>query len=372
VFGKARIKAGFSFKKLNTSRQSRSAACPGLKKQHMKIHAEDNHELVRANHNDLQMMPLSEALNWYNQFVTFSKSILKMDLDYGVIPGTPKPSLYKPGAEKLRLVYGLGSEQECIEKSVDLDRPYIDYTYRCTIKSKQGQILAQCEGSCNSMEPKFGYTWKAIDKLPFGIDVSLLPSRLARKKITEFDFAIRKGETTGPYGKPQAYWNKWRSAIEEGIAKKHFVQRPGRELEEWEMDETAILYRIPNPNVISMKNTIMKMAQKRAFVGAILVSTGASEFYTQDIEDMELNGQVLSNEKQVPEEPEQAEIHQRPEKKVKHEVPGLWYARLEKCKTPDEIDELGKKHATTINANPDLRRLFVIYKMRLKKNMPEA
>lgn len=30
------------------------------------------------------------------------------------------------------------------------------------------------------------------------------------------------------------------------------------------------------------------MAQKRAFVWAILVATGASEFYTQDVEDMDL------------------------------------------------------------------------------------
>ncbi len=301
----------------------------------MKIHMEDNQELQRVNHNDLQMIPISEAQIWYNQFVTFSKSILKMDLDYGVIPGTPKPTLYKPGAEKLRLVYGLGAEQECIEKSIDIDRPYIDYTYRCTIKSKQGQILAQCEGSCNSMEPKFGYTWKSIDKLPNGVDVSNLSSKLSQKKITEFDFAIRKGETTGPYGKPQAYWDKWRSAIREGTANKNFVQRSDKGFDVWELDEPVILYRIANPNVVGMKNTIMKMAQKRAFVGAILLSTGASEFYTQDIEDMEINARVYSNEKRVPEEQEQEDVQQQPEKKVKQSIPGLWFARLEKCKTPN-------------------------------------
>jgi hypothetical protein len=30
------------------------------------------------------------------------------------------------------------------------------------------------------------------------------------------------------------------------------------------------------------------MAQKRAYVGAILNATGASEFYTQDVEDMNI------------------------------------------------------------------------------------
>lgn len=337
----------------------------------MKMQAEEHYELQKASHNDMQMMPLSEAQNWYNEFVTFSRSILKMDLDYGVIPGTPKPSLYKPGAEKLRLVYGLSSEQELIEKVLDLDRPYLDYTYRCTIKTKQGQILAQCDGSCNSMEPKFGFSWKTLDKLPGGADISKLPSKLSRRKITEYDFAIQKAETSGPYGKPQAYWNKWKLAIRSGIATKNVVHRSGRELEQWEMDESVTLYRIVNPNVISMKNTIMKMAQKRAFVGAILVATGASEFYTQDIEDMDINGQLYSNEKNIPEEPEQEEVQQQPEKKSMRSIPGLWYARLDKCKTPADVDELGKKHADTINANADLRRLFVIYKMWVKKNIQE-
>lgn len=333
----------------------------------MKIQSDDNYGRHKSSHNDMQMMPLSEAQNWYNEFVTFSKSILKMDLDYGVIPGTPKPSLYKPGAEKLRLVYGLSSEQDCIENIADLDRPYIDYTYRCTIKSKQGQILAQCDGSCNSMEPKFGFTWKTADRLPSGIDVSKLPCKVVRKRTTEYDFAIQRAETTGTYGKPLAYWSKWQSAIKLGTATKHQVQRNGKTFDEWELDETLTLYRIANPNVISMKNTIMKMAQKRAFVGAILVATGASEFYTQDIEDMEINGQVFSNEKNVPEETVQPEIQQQPAKEEKTSIPGLWYTRLEKCKTPADVNQLERKHADTINANPDLRRLFVIHKLRVRK-----
>jgi hypothetical protein len=138
----------------------------------------------------LQMMPIDQAKDWYNDFVNFSKSILKQDLDFGIIPGTPKPSLYKPGAEKLRFVYGLSSEIRCIDKTIDLDRPFIDYTYRCTIKSKTGQILAQCEGSCNSMEPKYGYVWKTLKELPEGIDISKLPSRTIGKKISEFDFKL--------------------------------------------------------------------------------------------------------------------------------------------------------------------------------------
>lgn len=47
-------------------------------------------------------------------------------------------------------------------------------------------------------------------------------------------------------------------------------------------------------------------------------------------------------------------------------IPGHWYAKLEKCKTPIEVDELGKKHSETVNANPELRKLFVKRKSDLK------
>jgi hypothetical protein len=258
------------------------------------------HEALATRPERMQMMPIDQAKDWYSDFVNFSKSILKLDLDYGIIPGTPKPSLYKPGAEKLRFVYGLSSEIRCIDKIIDLDRPFLDYTYRCTIKSKTGQILAQCEGSCNTMEPKYGYVWKSLKEIPEGTDVSRLPSKSIGKKISEFDFAINRAQTAGQYGKPQEYWEKWFEAIDSGFAKKVKKRSVnGRKFDAWEIDETVTLYRLLNHDVMSIKNTIMKMAQKRAFVGAILLATGASEFFTQDIEDMDINGHLHNSDKPV-------------------------------------------------------------------------
>lgn len=37
--------------------------------------------------------------------------------------------------------------------------------------------------------------------------------------------------------------------------------------------------------IADVLNTLMKMAQKRAYVGAVIQATGASDFYTQDIDD---------------------------------------------------------------------------------------
>jgi hypothetical protein len=48
-------------------------------------------------------------------------------------------------------------------------------------------------------------------------------------------------------------------------------------------------YRTLNP--YDAKNTVEKMAEKRAFVAAVLLGTGASDIFTQDLEDLAyLNG----------------------------------------------------------------------------------
>lgn len=40
-----------------------------------------------------------------------------------------------------------------------------------------------------------------------------------------------------------------------------------------------------NTEIFDQINTLQKMAQKRALIGAVLIATGASEFFTQDLED---------------------------------------------------------------------------------------
>jgi hypothetical protein len=188
----------------------------------------------------MEMIPMSKVKKWYDEFVKFSKDILKENLDYGKIPGTPKPTLLKPGAEKLRFVYGLGVEMKCMSKTEKMDDPaFIDYTYKATVTSKSGQILAESEGSCNSYEAKFKYTWFEGPK----------PNDEQIKRLK----AEKKGR-----------WKKNAKGA-------------------WIWQEKA-----ENPEVAGLKNTIMKMAQKRAMVAAILIATGASEFFTQDLEDMDI------------------------------------------------------------------------------------
>ncbi len=43
---------------------------------------------------------IAQTASHYKVMVAFVKAQMKRDIDYGVIPGTKKPTLLKPGAEK--------------------------------------------------------------------------------------------------------------------------------------------------------------------------------------------------------------------------------------------------------------------------------
>ena len=155
-------------------------------------------QLVGVKHENMQLMSMKDMKNWYKEFGEFNRSILKDKLDYGTIPGINKPSLFKPGAEKLRFVYGLGVELAIVDKIEEFnsDPAFFDYTYRATVTSKTGQILAQCDANCNSHEPKWRYTWMDAEK----------PDNKA-------DENKMKAERKGKWQKGGSKW-QWRERIE--------------------------------------------------------------------------------------------------------------------------------------------------------------
>lgn len=61
-----------------------------------------------------------------------------------------------------------------------------------------------------------------------------------------------------------------------------------RERTEWRKNEKGVResHKVETP-IFDVLNTLQKMAQKRALIGATLLATGASEFFTQDMLDPE-------------------------------------------------------------------------------------
>ncbi|MBM4158628.1 MAG: hypothetical protein FJ216_07605 [Ignavibacteria bacterium] len=185
----------------------------------------------------LEHKTIDDLLEWHSFMRNLKKDILRPDIDYGITPGITKPVLFKPGAEKLRNAFNLEIDSmECVNEICDISKPYIDFTYKCIIKTKRGIKAGICEANANSYEPKFRYTYSYTTKKP-----------------TKEESDRAKAAGIGRWKKINDKWI-W-------VEKKE------------------------NREIIGLKNNIKKIAQKRAFVGAILIATGASEFFTQDMEE---------------------------------------------------------------------------------------
>ena len=153
------------------------------------------------------------------------RGVMKEGTHFGTIPGTPKPSLWKPGAEVLCMTFRLAP---LLESHTTADDPDAEWGYQskrrdgtaihgtcigffeieatCTVQNQSGEILSRCSARCNNREAKY-------------------------RSLSIYD----------------------------------------------------------------VRNTIQKMAEKRAFVSAVLMATGASDIFTQDIEDFPdlIEGHVL-------------------------------------------------------------------------------
>ena len=240
---------------------------------------------------------IQSALARYEAFGEFVSKILKKDTDYGEIPGTNKPTLLKAGAEKLGAFFGLRPifvPQESVNDwtgKAHNGEPFFFREYKVQLY-RNGELVGEGIGSCNSWEKKYRYRWVNEMDLPADIDVSQYECKDGA--ISEFAFAVEKAETTGKYGKPKEYRQQFADAIANGTAKQiKRKTKKGDEMDAWEIG--GKLYAVPNKDVADQVNTIDKMAQKRAFVAAILIATNASDYFTQDMEDFQDHGISYEN-----------------------------------------------------------------------------
>ena len=153
---------------------------------------------------------------------------LKESHDYGVIAGAgSKPTLLKPGGEKICMMFGLNPEYDFLERTENYKDGFFAYNIKCTLY-RNGSAVSQGVGNCNSMEKKYRYI--NSDTVPAGVDESSV------EKITD------------KYGRTK--------------------------------------YKIPKPHIADLVNTILKMAKKRAFIDAVLQVASLSDVFTQDLEDI--------------------------------------------------------------------------------------
>lgn len=184
---------------------------------------------------------ITETLKKVSIMQSTIKGLLKEGHDFGLIPGCgDKPTLYKPGAEKILMAFGLTSEYELVERTESFEGiGFFAYTVKCKL-SHNGAKITEGLGHANTKEPKWAYKWVYENKIPDGFKKEDLP-------------------------------------------KKENKSRTG---------STYFTYRI-DEDANGKANTILKMAKKRAQIDAVLTVASLSELFTQDLEDLSANGNIV-------------------------------------------------------------------------------
>lgn len=189
------------------------------------------------------------------------RDVMTPGIDYGYIPGTEprnedekkfkKPALFQAGAEKLAVLFRLGPDYDIINQERDGD--HLTITSKCTLTHiPTGNKFGSALGSCSTMESKYAYR-KGVRKCPAcGAE------------------AIIKGKAE--YGGGWLCFQK-----KSGCGAKFADGDPA--IEEQQAGKVA------NEDKADQFNTVLKMANKRAFTSAIKGATAASAIFSVDIVD---------------------------------------------------------------------------------------
>jgi hypothetical protein len=234
----------------------------------------------------LPVMQIDQALERREVLVKAFQKLLKPSSrddsgDYGKVAGIGKPTLMQAGAQKLDNLFGLVPRFEIIEREEDWSgekhggEPFFRYLVRCQLLRSEF-VMGEAIGECNSWESKYRY-------------------RTAERKCPKCNVGaiIQTKHKSGPNeGKAKNFWcAPFKGGCGQGFALDS-ADITGQ--------ETG---RKPNPEIFDQVNTLLKMAQKRAHVGATINATSASEFFTQ--EDSRPVDAVEPTEKDVRPVPEQ-------------------------------------------------------------------
>jgi hypothetical protein len=186
-------------------------------------------ELTKADSG--KALTIAEIKSQINLIQEVMRAVMKPNVHYGVIPGTQKPTLYKPGSEAVLSAFRISVDPE----SEDLSNgDEAKYRVRCYGRSMAtGTIVGIGIGEASSNEEKYKWRAAVCDE--------------------EFDAT------------PE---DRRRTAYKKGKGGGHYTVKQVR------------------TNPADVANTILKMAKKRAQIDMTLTATACSDVFDQDLEDL--------------------------------------------------------------------------------------
>ena len=173
---------------------------------------------------------LAEVKASVNLIQQVMKDVMQDGTHYGKIPGTQSPTLLKAGAEKIMATFRLAADPEIFDLSTEDEARF---RIKVRMSSPSGVFVGAGIGECSSSEEKYKWIKAVCDD-----EWESTPEDLRRIK--------------------------W---------KKAYGKQP---------------YKVKQirSNIADLRNTVLKMAKKRALVDAVLTATAASDIFSQDLEDM--------------------------------------------------------------------------------------
>lgn len=183
--------------------------------------------IVSAENNRFSAGEIRDRVNLVQSVM---QAVMKKDTHFGTIPGTPKPTLYKPGAEVLCVTFRVAPKYRVEDLSTDL---IARFRVTCIgVHQTSGIELGEGLGECSSGEEK--YKWRRASCTE---EFDQFAENMRRVKISSYQNNVKK----------------------------------------------VIQVRT---EAADLSNTILKMACKRAMIAMTLNVTAASDIFTQDIEDL--------------------------------------------------------------------------------------
>ncbi|HHU23255.1 MAG TPA: hypothetical protein GXZ52_07590 [Clostridiales bacterium] len=121
----------------------------------------------------VEISQVQATMNKITQFQQVIQKTLHQGHDFGIIPGTDKPTLLKPGAEKILMMMGLQSEFEIVDSTRDFEKGFFQYQVRCRLL-KGDMVITEGLGACNTREKKY------LKMDPYTMDNTVL--KMAKKR----------------------------------------------------------------------------------------------------------------------------------------------------------------------------------------------
>ena len=138
----------------------------------------------------IRRLTVEEAKESDGEMTRFIDEVLVSGVDYGIVPHASKPTLFKPGAEKILNFLGLVARTEVVNRVEDIGNGYFAYECKVYVIDRDGVVRGEGLGITNSKEGRYSKT------TGFAVQNTIL--KMAKKRAM-IDGVLNVGAVSGRF-----------------------------------------------------------------------------------------------------------------------------------------------------------------------------